>query len=198
MDGTGVLLGLSLFLGYPVLDGPVEHAPQIGFEHYKPIHADRQLHLDNAQVFLRTKTAFDGRLKLRLGVDVTHGAGHITQLQTDASGKLRAVDLDSPGTGIGPIAEANFRVFEQGPLQLNMDVSAAVLIFDRGFPAGGLKYNGKYSVGPSLVWNLGEHGKLTLGGRWMHLSNGHGLVPENPSFEGRGITLRWETPLGKR
>lgn len=197
MDGTGVLLGLSLFLGYPLADAPAEHIGEVGVEHYSPLHADRQLHLDNAQWLLRQKTLFGGRVRLRLGVDVTRGHGSITQLQAGADGKLQEVMLDSPGLGVGPLAEAHLGLLDVGPVHLGFDVGAAVLWFDRGFPAGGLHYDGKYSLGPSVGWSMGSYGRLTVGARWMHLSNGHGLVAENPSFEGRGVTVRWELPLGR-
>lgn len=74
-------------------------------------------------------------------------------------------------------------------------MSTAVLIYDRPFPAGGDHYNGMFQIGPSFSFTPARGHTLTLGYRWMHVSNGQGLGAHNPAYEGKGVVLRYQMPL---
>lgn len=196
MDGLGTLLLVGLFGSYPLLPAGTERIDEWGIDRFAPIHADRQLQLTQVNAYVLEKRVEPWRLQLRLGATAQRASGYITQLEGRfEDGTLRSVTYDSPGWGIGPTAEARFALWRGTRATLALDGSAALLVHDRRFPAGGLHYNGMFQIGPSLVWSTERAGRISVGARWTHLSNGHGQVSRNPSYEGRGIVLRWHTPI---
>lgn len=196
MNGLGILSGILLFGGYPASSAPARTISEWGVEALAPIHDDRQIHTVNLQWRGREKDLWDGRVQLRLGATVSRASGSIRQLTGSfEDGSLREVELDSPGWGLGPAAEGRWRMAAQGPWALNLDLSTAVMGYDRRFPAGGDRYNGMLQVGPTLVWSARDGVRWQLGVRWMHVSNGQGMVAHNPSYEARGLTLRVQRPL---
>ena len=182
----GLLTLAGLFGGYALADAPSTHIHDFGLDRFEPLHANRQLHLTNAHAYLRERRFENWPLTLRLGLVAQHARGEITQL-TDS---LSEQTLDSPGHGLGVSAEARLRVWGG----FHLDASAAPMLYDRRFPAGGTHYNGMFQAGPSFSWPMGS-GQWTLGARWLHISNGRGLGPDNPSTEGRGLVLRYQLPL---
>ena len=57
------------------------------------------------------------------------------------------------------------------------------------FPPAGTHYNGTPHFGLGLNGRLREDIRLLVGLRRLHISNGKGYVPENPSFDGLGAYL---------
>jgi hypothetical protein len=68
--------------------------------------------------------------------------------------------------------------------------------FDAPFPRGGTRLDGTslWGVGGSL--GLGAHGWLSLEARQLHSSNGKGLVPENPAYDGLELGLHLAIDTG--
>ena len=54
------------------------------------------------------------------------------------------------------------------------------------FPPAGTRHNGTPHFGLGLSARLRRNTQLLIGLRQLHMSNGKGLVPENPSFDGLG------------
>lgn len=195
MPGLGVVTFVTLFGAYPLVDVPAERINEFGVDTFAPIHADRQLHLTNAHAYVLQKDISALRLSLKFGASVSRATGHITQLQGSDSDGLMQQNYDSPAWGIGPSIEAKAAIWTTHSVRLTMDLSAAGMLYDRAFPAGGLRYNGVFQIGPSVDFAIGPRQSLSVGARWLHLSNGHGLTPQNPSFEGRGLVVRYQLPL---
>ena len=57
------------------------------------------------------------------------------------------------------------------------------------FPPAGTRHNGTPHFGLGLSARLRQDTQLLAGLRQLHMSNGKGLVPENPSFDGLGAYL---------
>jgi hypothetical protein len=195
MPGLGVVTFVTLFGAYPLVDVPAERINEFGVDAFAPIHADRQLHLTNAHAYVLQKDISALRLSLKFGASVSRATGLITQLQGSGSDGLMQQNYDSPAWGIGPTIEAKAAIWTTPAARLTMDLSAAGMLYDRAFPAGGLRYNGVFQIGPSVDFAIGPRQSLLVGARWLHLSNGHGLTPRNPSFEGRGFVVRYQLPL---
>lgn len=190
-DGAGVLTIVSLFGAFPLIPGQPERFLEVGVDRLAPTKDDRPLDTLNLQAFLFEKRYAPLRLQLRVGATVTRVTGHIVQLEGSfEEGTLREVRLDSPAWGLGPVAEARFDVWHAGPLELAIDVSTGVMLYDRSFPAGGEHYNGMFQAGPTVRYALGNDYDLSIGYRWMHVSNGRGLGPRNPAYEAKGFALR--------
>lgn len=200
MSGIGTLIIGGLFAGYGLLDGPATSIREIGIDRLtQDVKRDRHINTTNVHLFLREREWAPLNLKLKLGLTVSRATGSIEQLQGSfEAGTLRSVTLDSPGWGVGPMAEAQFKLFEMGRLSGSLDATAGVLLYDRKFPAGGDRYNGMGQIGPSLSWQTGNGdrtGAITAGWRQMHVSNGQGMNAGNPSYESRGWTLRYVKSL---
>jgi hypothetical protein len=187
MEGLGLVSLLTLFGGYAISDAPAEAVQVVGIDRLAPLHADRQIHTNSLQWRAREKLLLDGRASLRLGATVSRATGWISQ---PAEAGLQR--LDSPAWGAGPAVDGRFTLLDHGGWRLNLDASAAVLLYDRRFPAGGDHYNGMFQFGATLGHRWPGGGQVEAGWRWMHVSNGQGLGPQNPSYEARGLSLRWQ------
>lgn len=140
MPGLGVVTFVTLFGAYPLVDVPAERINEFGVDAFAPIHADRQLHLTNAHAYVLQKDISALRLSLKFGASVSRATGLITQLQGSGSDGLMQQNYDSPAWGIGPTIEAKAAIWATPAARLTMDLSAAGMLYDRAFPAGGLRY----------------------------------------------------------
>lgn len=187
MDGLGILSVIGLFGSYALADAPATRIDEWGLDRMSPIHADRQIRTVDLQWRAREKAWAGGRASLRLGATLSRPTGRIATSATPA--------LDSPAWGLGPAVDLRLTLLRRSAWHAALDGGAAVLLYDRPFPAGGGHYNGMFRLGPSIGAALPAGGRVELGWAWMHVSNGQGLGPHNPSYEARGWSLRWQLPL---
>jgi hypothetical protein len=121
----------------------------------------------------------------------TFATGKIKQLEGEIEdGTLRQVTFENTAFGIGPGLLANLRVLRLRQFSFHLDVSGSFILYSRDFPAGGDNYNFMWRAGPTLQWALGEGKFIGLSFQWMHVSNGQGLGPQNPSYDARGVRLQ--------
>lgn len=71
-----------------------------------------------------------------------------------------------------------------------------VAYFDRAFPPGGSAWNGTLQFGVGGTLRVADGVALEGGVRHFHVSNGKGLVPQNPAFNGVGVHLGLRATLG--
>ena len=182
------LLSLSLLTaGSAKAAAPAQRgwAVELGAEHLWPTKADRQITTTSLDLVVG-RAAFDSCcLVWRAGLTATAASGHILQYGED----FREVRLDSDGLGIGPTGIVRLQTPELLRLTLSFEGSVAFIVYDRPFPAGGDWYDFMLRVGPSLGYRIDSSWSVAAGVRWMHVSNGQGLTPKNPSYEGRGLVL---------
>ncbi|QDU65336.1 acyloxyacyl hydrolase [Engelhardtia mirabilis] len=57
---------------------------------------------------------------------------------------------------------------------------------EEAVPSGGSRLNGTRQAGVGVAFDVGERWRLTVGVRQEHLSNGGGLGPNNPTWDGFG------------
>jgi lipid A 3-O-deacylase len=158
--------------------------------------ADRHINTTNAHLYLLQKSYAPVNLKLRLGITATRPTGSIDHLVGSLDeGTLRSETFRSLAWGIGPAAEAAFELLRGSRTTLNIDLSAAGILYDRRFPEGGDHYNGMFQAGPSLSYSPSPGNTLTLSYRWMRVSNGQGEGSHNPAYEAKGVTLRYQRSL---
>lgn len=65
-----------------------------------------------------------------------------------------------------------------------------MIVYDQDFPAGGDRYNFMWRLGPSLSYRVADSYVVGVSYRWMHVSNGRGVTPEDPSYEAEGLSLQ--------
>ncbi len=125
----------------------------------------------------------------------------------------RGVESECNAWGIGPtgmirlrLLGLNFLGYSGGDvIELSLDMSGAVLIWNKDFPTHGDFYDFMWRVGPKISCLIGEKTVLNVGYKWMHVSNGQwewdGLktnfrgTRNNPSWNGKGITVTIVTYL---
>lgn len=126
----------------------------------------------------------------RWGLEFQLGAFFLRATGTRAAPSLAPSPQQEPsgayGLGIGPDFRWNFLQFRR--LRLFADADPDVFFTNHDFPAGGSKYNFFLRVGAGPAFGLTK--SLWVEGRflWAHISNGQGLGPGNPAWQGRGVT----------
>jgi len=196
IPGLGQATLLALFGGALYGSDATERTHAIELQHLQPTKAGRQIELDNATWTFAQQQHFGGQLTLKLGATASRARGSIEQLTGSfEQGTLRSETFASPAWGLGPTVGASLRLGQAGAATLRLETSGSLMLYDRAFPAGGTRANGLVQAGPSLAWDLSRGRSLTVGARWAHLSNGQGLGPHNPAYDGRGLFVRYERPL---
>ena len=156
-------------------------------EYLSPTKPDRRIGTVTADVRLERTVVQSLGLRLGIGLTATGAEGHIVQLDPT----FTPVRLENRAVGLGPTAYLGLSPLRVGRLSLGAEASAGLLLYSTRFPAGGDRYNGMLRVGPVLALRLSSADEVRLSGKWMHVSNGQGLGPHNPSYEGHGLTLAW-------
>lgn len=190
MAGLGIVTLITLFGGYGLLDAPAIPIREVGVDVFAPLDADRDIHTIQLDAMLREKSLADGRLTLRLGATGSVAAGRIRVPEAGAF-----VVRDSDAAGLGLSIEARWRLLSWQGVALNADLAATPMLYDRPFPAGGTHYGGMFRAGFSMHRAFGDGSTIGLGLRWMHFSNGRGIGPDNPAYEGAGLELRYSHPF---
>jgi len=102
-----------------------------------------------------------------------------------ARGKRDTIDANAEGIGGFFALRWHFIRGDKWSLFLNQGIGP--VLFMEEFPPGGTKLNAliQYSLGVSA--QLREATVLQLGIRHIHISNGKGMVDNNPAYDGRGL-----------
>ncbi len=159
-------------------------------EYLAPTHDDRQIRTLSLHARVGRKLLGLSWLSWRAGVTLTTAWGNIVQLDES----FRDVRRESSATGAGPTGSLRLSSPPLWGLSLGADASGGLLLYSREFPAGGDVYNFMWRAGlfveerAAPVW-------LGAGLHVMHVSNGQGLGPHNPSYEARGVGMWLALPL---
>jgi hypothetical protein len=125
-----------------------------------------------------------GPLELRAGGGVTYANGSTGEpFSIDPA---RPVDILGFNAGVEAridiVRHDRFRLFVDGSLNL-------LWTHGKLFPPGGTGVNGYMRAGPGAMVKLTDRVALEAGYHLTHVSNGAGLVPHNPAFDGHGAYL---------
>lgn len=102
------------------------------------------------------------------------------------SGAAATSPRSADGTGLSASAFARFYPLQVAAFSLHLDVAAGVLWTSDAWPPGGTSTNGIYRFGVGFEQSLGREWGITAGLRYLHVSNGGGLVPSNPAYDAIG------------
>jgi hypothetical protein len=106
-------------------------------------------------------------------------------------GTLKEVNYDNEAIGIGPGILADLRFWRYNKLSFHLDGSGSIIFYNRDFPAGGDHYNFMWRGGPVIRYVIWDDQDIGLGYHWMHVSNGQGLGPDNPSYDAQALSLQY-------
>jgi hypothetical protein len=194
---TVTLFGIVLLPGTVQASGQPWDMPGwvYGVEYLAPTKPGRDLSTVNFDLFYAfpkpNRTLQKSHLSLYTGLTASRVTGTITQLTGSyEEGTLKNTTFESSANGIGPVFLLRFDALHQGRSRFFLDASHGILFFDRPFPTGGDRYNGLRRLGASLSYRMDATYTLNIGYRWMHGSNGKGVNPRNPAYEGRGANIQ--------
>jgi len=115
------------------------------------------------------------------------------------TGERNGRSVDTIGLGLAFALRWHF--LRRPSYSLYADWGLGLMVGLDPFPPAGTRHNGIPHFGLGLSARFRQDTQLLAGFRQLHISNGKGLVPENPSFDGLGaylgVALRpgFKTPL---
>lgn len=114
------------------------------------------------------------------------------------SGRRDGRVVDTVGLGFASGLRWHFRLRPR--YGLYAEWGAGFMVATDAFPPQGTSWNGMSYFGAGVNAGAGDGLQILAGLRQMHVSNGKGLVPQNPSFDGLGgylglaLTPRYRPP----
>jgi hypothetical protein len=94
---------------------------------------------------------------------------------------------DALGLGFGPVGRWNFLQIKR--LRLFGEAGPDLIFTNNPFPAGGTKYDFFLHAGGGAAFRLNESYWLEASFSWTHISNGQGIGPGNPAWQGQGVAV---------
>lgn len=165
---------------------------RIAIEYLYPTEDSRDITTVNLNAYFRIKTIETINLSILAGLTSTYATGDIIQLEGDLNeGTLRESKFENEAVGIGPGILLDLRLWHGSKFSLHLNGSGSIIFYNQDFPAGGDRYNFMWRSGPVLRYNIGNRRGIGLGYLWMHVSNGQGIGPNNPSYDAQGLNLQY-------
>jgi opacity protein-like surface antigen len=126
---------------------------------------------------------FAGGFELQLGGGLLVGQGTKSQIDDP-------VERDSDGYGIHAGGTLRYYLLRTGPVSAFVDgILNTAWTPGQQFPDGGSGSNGWVQWGLGLRYDVSGDWAVEGGYRHSHMSNGGGLVPHNPAWNGQGMYL---------
>jgi lipid A 3-O-deacylase len=157
----------------------------ISAEYYLPTKTERHIDSVFLNAMIGTELVEVVGLDIYGGVTLTGAWGDIVQLDE----RFRDVRFGTRAFGAGPAFLLRLEPLRFGGFSFAADMLGAIIFYDRDFPPGGDFYNLSWRIGGTLSYEIADGARVELGARWMHVSNGQGLGPFNPSYEGACVLL---------
>lgn len=168
----------------------------LSLEYYYPTEKSRNIKTININAYYPIKEFEKINLIIYGGLTGTFAKGDITQLEGELNeGTFREVNYDTEAAGIGPGIRADFYLIEKSSISIHLEGSGNLIAYSKNFPPGGDWYNFMWRCGPVLKFRIGNGGDIGFGYHWMHVSNGQGIGPFNPSYDAQGVSLNFSIPF---
>jgi hypothetical protein len=106
---------------------------------------------------------------------------------------------DADTAGVSTSALVRWHALQGRGWSACLEFGVGLLATEDSFPVGGTRWNGVRQTGVGVELELTPQLRLGAGVRQQHVSNGKGLVEDNPSWEGQGayVGLHFDiTPRG--
>ncbi|HBE77442.1 MAG TPA: hypothetical protein DDW65_06610 [Firmicutes bacterium] len=195
MHKFGYLISLTVLLliglpmngyGYPskAAEGLIADGTEFEMEYMIPTGERRDI--DTISLNIIKEDHYNGSVALYNGITLTHAWGDMTR---------SGVTSDCAAYGIGPTYLVRIGVKEWNAAAFFLDLSGALIFYDKHFPSNGEFYNFMWRIGPMFSCRIGEHFLFDVGYKWMHVSNGQLYWPEltgtahNPAYNAKGLSI---------
>ncbi len=160
---------------------------EAGPEYMAPYHHSRQIQTISADLMLGVQFFRKVRLSLYGGGTMTYAWGNIIEWDQN----FQDVKYSNSAFGAGPAFIVRVEPVISRHVSLSADISGALILYTAHFPAGGDIYNFMWRLGPSVLYHINDRCSLVMSAKWMHVSNGQGLNPHNPSYEAVGGAIHF-------
>jgi hypothetical protein len=168
-----------------VFIGQLRRRFDIGAEYMAPYDASRMIRTVSINAYACLQMFERVHLSVGLGVTTTYAWGNIVQYDQH----FNNTTLQTAAFGIGPGLLIRFEPLIVGRFSVSLDVNEAFILYSTHFPAGGDVYNFMNRLGGGICYRVSKRSKVSLYGRWMHVSNGQGLNQHNPAYNSAGAGL---------
>ncbi|NOX42469.1 MAG: hypothetical protein GXP19_01860 [Gammaproteobacteria bacterium] len=119
---------------------------------------------------------------------MTDGLGLYAELMVLTSrGKLNGLDADTEG--LGGFFALRWHFLRSNNWSAFFNHGIGWVTFNDDFPPGGTTLNALLQYGFGMTARVNQSIKLQFGVRAIYISNGRGLVDDNPSYDGQGVYL---------
>jgi len=163
-----------------------------GTEYLFPVSDDRNIETYNIDVFYPVFEFRQINLSVFAGGILTYATGDITQLEGELEERtLREVNYKNSAFGIGPGILIELKLSISKEFSVHFEGAGNIILYTEKFPAGGDQYNFMWRSGPLLQYEFTNSVTANLGYHRSHVSNGQGLVSENPSYNAEGVFVRF-------
>jgi hypothetical protein len=156
---------------------------EIGIDYTLPYNYYRQIQSVSLNLFFWKPYSKKVAVYLHPGLIATFSRGNIIR-EAYVDSLLTEIKTNTSAFGIGPALQVVYPILVFKKISLEANVSAAFLLYTSKFPPGGDFYNFLGRPGASVSLRLDKKSSLRLNCQWLHLSNGKGLGPDNPVYEG--------------
>lgn len=154
-------------------------------EYYYPTHTSRQIHSAFLNAAAGAELARVVHLSALGGLTFTFADGDIVQWNES----FQDVRYRAMAAGLGPMFLLRVAPLQFGRVSLGAEMVGAIVLYSTRFPPGGDIYNFTWRFGAAAGYRVSERWRLSVGARWMHVSNGQGLGAQNPSYEAIGFPI---------
>jgi hypothetical protein len=188
-----LLLSAALYAGSPrelthrdsVFISRIRLKFEAGAEYMGPYDANRMIRTVSLNAYPCVQLFQRVHLTLGAGLTATYAWGNIVQYDKN----FQNVTMPTAAFGIGPGILVRFEPLIVGRFSISLDAYGSLMLYTSHFPAGGDIYNFMWRLGGSICYRVTKRDKVSLGGRWMHVSNGQGLNQHNPSYPSAGANI---------
>ena len=97
--------------------------------------------------------------------------------------------------GLGGFFALRWHFLRKARWSLYLNQGVGPLLFFKEFPPGGTKVNALTQYGVGMSAQVRDVFIVNLGVRHVHISNGKGMVADNPSYDGRGFYVEISRPF---
>ncbi len=97
--------------------------------------------------------------------------------------------MNDDSYGMGTNGLIRFQLISIDTVGVFVDAASGIVYFSQAFPSQGTHWNAYSRVGVGLSHQLSENNHIDVAYRRMHISNGKGLVDDNPAINSRGLSI---------
>ncbi|MFI5221650.1 MAG: acyloxyacyl hydrolase [Bacteroidia bacterium] len=160
---------------------------EISGEYYFPASYMRNVKSDFISVLIGKNIHSNTGAHYSINAGFFSIAAQGSTLETDLSNK--EYTFLTSVKGMGPMVLGRVELVESNKFYFTGDFSTGMAFFDNKFPPQADYYDWVLKLGLGLGYHFNKHFSALLSARFMHLSNGKGFGPQNPTYEGYGYSF---------